>query len=311
MKSLLRVLSLSAIIFSCTQSNQKSDLYNLSNGSVERIENFDSRFITPRNVDIWLPDDYSINNKYAVIYMHDGQMLFDSTKTWNGQEWGVDEALGSLIMEEKVRDAMIIGIWNTTDRHSEYFPQKVFESLNQKIQDSLYSLNKYQENPIFTQKIQSDNYLKFIVEELKPYIDQNYSTLADAENTLIMGSSMGGLISLYGICEYPEVFGGAACLSTHWPGVFSTESNPIPDAFFNHLISNLPEPTSHKLYFDLGTETLDKMYVNFQPIADSIIISKGYSTHNFVTKKFIGDGHDEKSWRKRLHIPLTFLLEKK
>ncbi len=92
-----------------------------------------------------------------------------------------------------------------------------------------------------------------MVNELKPFIDSNFATLGDQSNTFVAGSSMGGLISLYAVCEYPDVFGGAACLSTHWPGVFNSEHNPIPAAFIRYLESHLPSPVNHKLYFDYGT----------------------------------------------------------
>ena len=85
--------------------------------------------------------------------------------------------------------------------------------------------------PIEVFKPVSDNYLKFLVTELKPFIDKKYSVYKDMNHTFIAGSSMGGLISMYAICEYPRVFGGAACMSTHWPGIFSAEGNPVPDAF--------------------------------------------------------------------------------
>ena len=238
-------------------------------------------------------------------------MLFDSTTTWNRQEWGADEVLGTLIENQQVRNTILVAVWNTEDRHSEYFPQKPFESLTKRVQDSLYALQRNEQHSLFNLKIKSDDYLRFLTKELKPYIDAHYSTSKDPEDTFIMGSSMGGLISLYAICEYPEVFGGAACLSTHWPGVFSTDNNPIPDAFFSYMMANLPPASSHKLYFDLGTETLDELYSSYQPIADSIVLLKGYSPENFLTRQFIGHGHDEKSWRNRLHIPLIFLLKEK
>ena len=245
--------------------------------------------------------------------MHDGQMLFDSTTTWNGQEWGVDETMDKLISEEVIKEAIVVGVWNggTELRHPEYFPQRPFENLDSTTIDSLYKLERSPGFSLFGNKVQSDNYLKFLTEELKPYIDSTYSTLSDKSNTFIMGSSMGGLISMYAICEYPEVFGGAACLSTHWPGVFTKEGNPIPRAFFNYLKSKVPNPKDHLLYFDHGTETLDALYLDLQPKADSIIINAGYSESNFLTKKFEGDPHDENAWKNRLHIPLTFLLSNK
>src|SRR6185436_3742307 len=120
-------------------------------------------------------------------------------------------------------------------RHSDYFPQKAFEALSQDQKDfitkQLQSAGKTTE--VFQPK--SDGYLKFIVSELKPYIDKTFSTKADRKNTFIAGSSMGGLISLYAICEYPTIFGGAACLSTHWPGIFAVDNNPFPDAMINYL----------------------------------------------------------------------------
>lgn len=280
------------------------------NGRVVRIDTLSSKFVEKRTIDVWLPDGYSPKKKYAVLYMHDGQMLFDSTKNWNHQEWRVDETLSQLIKEKKVKDCIVVGIWNRNEfRHSEYFPQKPFESLSQAQQDSIYKATRGRTQALFAQKIQSDNYLKFIVNELKPFIDMQFSTHKDPKNTFIAGSSMGGLISMYAICEYPEVFGGAACLSTHWIGTFFP-NNTIPDTFLNYLKKSLPAPSNHKLYFDYGTATLDAYYAPYQKKADEVIQSKGYSAENWITKEFVGEDHSEKAWAKRLSIPLTFLLKK-
>lgn len=281
--------------------------------SFDRIENFESDFVADRTIQIYLPPSYSMDRSFPVLYMHDGQMLFDSTTTWNGQEWGVDETMDLLIAQGSINEAIIVGIWNggTELRHPEYFPQKPFESLDSLVQDSLYKLERSPGYSLFENKVQSNNYLKFLTQELKPYIDSAYSTRSDKANTFIMGSSMGGLISMYAICEYPEVFGGAVCMSTHWPGTFSIENNPIPTTFFDYLQSNIPNPNDHLLYFDYGTETLDALYQTLQPKADSIIIASGYTEKSFLSKKFVGDTHDENAWKKRLHIPLTFLLSNK
>ena len=156
----------------------------------------------------------------------------------------------------------------------------------------------------------TDNYLKIIVTELKPFIDSSFSTLSDQSNTFIAGSSMGGLISMYAICEYPKVFGGAACLSTHWTGIFTAENNPIPAAFMEYLQKHLPSSKNHKIYFDYGSETLDALYKPFQLQADQIMQQKGYTANNWITKEFIGADHSERSWNKRLDIPVLFLLKK-
>jgi enterochelin esterase-like enzyme len=280
-----------------------------STGSIKRLEKFASNYVEARNVDIWLPDGYSNQKQYAVLYMHDGQMLYDSTTTWNKQDWGIDEVLGRLMKEKKIRNCIVVGVWNSDkSRHIDYFPQKPFESLPAAKQHELYQLKRSASVPLFSGKIQSDNYLKFLVKELKPYIDSNFSTLKDQQNTFVAGSSMGGLISMYAICEYPAVFGGAACLSTHWPGIFTTINNPVPAAFLQYLKTHLPSPGSHKFYFDHGTATLDSMYKPFQLQADAIMLHKGYTARNWMSKEFIGEDHSEVSWRKRFNIPAFFLL---
>ena len=176
-------------------------------------------------------------------------------------------------------------------------------------QDSLLKLNRNSDQPLFGAPIQSDKYLKFLVKELKPFIDQKFSTLSDAPNTFIAGSSMGGLISMYAICEYPQIFGGAACLSTHWIGIFTDQNNPIPRVFMNYLQKNLPNPRTHKIYFDYGTATLDSFYKPFQQEADAIMQRKGFDSLHWLTREFVGEDHSEKAWRKRLSIPLQFLLK--
>jgi enterochelin esterase-like enzyme len=241
--------------------------------------------------------------------MHDGQMLFDSSTTWNRHDWEVDETLGRLMSEKKVKPCIVVGIWNTPKRHMEYFPQKALNYLSENQIDSLMNANRGEGTPkLFDGGIVADNYLKFLVTELKPFIDKTYATHTDSGNTYIMGSSMGGLISMYAICEYPEVFGGAACLSTHWPGVFTVENNPVPGALLSYLREHLPPPGKHLLYFDFGTETLDNLYEPFQNHADQILKEKGYGENDWITRKFVGADHSEKAWSQRLHIPVMFLL---
>ena len=284
-----------------------------SNGRIERIENLSSKYVPARNVDVWLPDNYSASKKYAVLYMQDGQMLFDSSITWNKQEWGVDETLTQLMQKKKIRDCIVVGIWNGgISRHAEYFPQKPFEALSKDQQKIVYDSYRSGGQSIFSGlSISSDKYLKFLVEELKPFIDKTYSTLTDPSNTLVAGSSMGGLISMYALCEYPNVFGGAACLSTHWPGLFYMENNPVPSSFFSYLNKHLPAPGQHQIYFDHGTETLDSMYASLQLEVDAIMKEKKYRPSQWISRSWPGQDHSEKSWRSRLEVPVTFLLKRK
>ena len=291
-----------------------SQLPNVSSGKIVRIKEFKSAFVTERNIDIWLPDNYPNHPQpYSVLYMHDGQMLFDSTSTWNQQEWKMDETAGKLIRDNKTRPFIIVGIWNGgVTRHADYFPQKPFESLSAEQKETIYTAVRPNGEDVFKNiKINSDNYLKFIIKELKPFIDSSYVVSGKVEHTFIAGSSMGGLISLYAICEYPGVFGGAACISTHWPGIFHTENNPVPNAFFSYLKHHLPNPTNHRLYFDYGTETLDALYPPLQKLANKIISKAGYQKNNWMSVEFKGENHSEKSWSKRMDIPLLFLLKEK
>ena len=283
----------------------------VTNGKIQHFDNFKSSFVEGRNIDVWLPNDYSDKEKYAVVYMHDGQMLFDSESTWNKQSWEADETAGKLNTDAKNKKFIIVGIWNNgLKRHAEYFPQKPYRKLTaaqkQFVSDILLKLKKI-DQPF---ESNSDNYLKFLVTELKSFIDSNFSTLTDKANTFIAGSSMGGLISLYAICEYPEVFGGAACLSSHWTGIYQLENNPIPEQFYTYLRSNLPNPKTHRIYFDYGDQTLDSLYPTLQQKVDLIMTAKGFTENNWITKFFPGKDHSESSWRERLHIPLEFLLKK-
>ena len=283
---------------------------NLSSGTIQRIENFPSDFVRPRNVDVWLPENYSKDKKYAVLYMHDGQMLFDASTTWNKQEWKVDEVASQLMKVGKTKDFIVVAMWNHADiRHPNYYPQKPFESLPEKYKDSIVNSAKKQYGSDF-KALDSDNYLKFIVEEVKPYIDAHFSVKTDANNTFVLGSSMGGLISMYALCEYPNVFGGSACLSTHWVGIQPYKGNPIPETFFKYLEENLPSQKTHKIYFDYGTATLDKFYLPYQHRVDEVLKLKGFDDTNSKNLKFEGHAHDEISWAKRLDVPLTFLLKR-
>ena len=278
-------------------------------GSIKHYEKFESKFIEPRNIDIWFPEGYNPKEQYAVLYMHDGQMLFDANKTWNKQEWQIDEVAGELIRQNATKKFIVVGISNVAGvRHSNYFPQKPFESLPKKTQDSLYAL-KRDGQPLFGTKVSSDNYLKFIVKELKPFIDKNFSVKTGQTDTFIGGSSMGGLISMYAVCEYPDVFGGAMCLSTHWPGVMENEkTNPIPKAFFDYMTANIPDPKVHKFYFDYGDQTLDAVYKPYQLKADAIMEAIGYTDKNWMTREFKGLDHSETSWAVRVDQPLFFLF---
>ncbi len=161
----------------------------------------------------------------------------------------------------------------------------------------------------------SDGYLRFLVNELKPMIDRDYRTRLDKGSTYIMGASMGGLISLYGICEYPHVFGAAGCLSTHWPLLSAAESYSKPDletmiqAFATYLKRKLPKPGQNKIWMDHGTINLDSFYQPYQVAMDQVFNEQGWQQgKDLESRVYEGADHNEASWRVRLHEPLKFLM---
>mgnify|MGYP000400901846 CR=1 FL=1 len=276
-------------------------------GQLQRIPNFPSEFIEARRVDIWTPENSS--GPYKVLFMHDGQMLFQRDSTWNGQEWGVDESLDSLYKNGHIEDIMVVAIWNIYEhRHRNYFPQKPFESLSQNVQDSLLTLARPgQEKDLYSAAPNSDDYLQFIFKELLPFLDENYSINKD--ELYMMGSSMGGLISMYAAMEYSRKLKGVACLSTHWPGVFENENNPIPDAFIEYMSAHQREAKRTKWYFDRGDATLDALYPKPQNRVDSLYRSWNFESAQFKSMVFPGDPHEETAWRKRFPKAVLFLLK--
>ncbi|MGH8253691.1 MAG: alpha/beta hydrolase [Steroidobacteraceae bacterium] len=278
-----------------------AELPRVTTGHIERLTDFPSRYVAARNVDVWLPDGYGPGNRYAVIYAMDGQMLFDPATTWNHQSWRFDAALGALIATGRVRDAIVVGVWNDPKlRHAEYFPQKSLPFVPPVLRE------KFVREWLHGRPL-ADRFLHFLVGELKPAIDARFLTDTRRENTFILGSSMGGMISLYALSEYPDVFGGAACLSTHWIGTFS-ENASLPLAAFTYLQSHLPDPRTHRIYMDRGTVELDALYGAAQPFANDLFHERGYTDANFESRVYAGAGHNEKDWGARLAEPLLFLL---
>ena len=272
----------------------------VASGRIERLSNFPSKFVDARNIDVWLPESYSPSRRCRVIYMHDGQTLFSGQKIGSRQFWGVAETASTLIGEGKLEELIVVGIWNNGRyRDSEYFPQKALAFLPGETRIAFVD-KKLGRQP------RADRYLHFIVEEVKPAIDGKFATRPGRDETVIMGSSMGALISLYAICEYPQVFGAAACLSTHWLSGLVNDAS-IPLATFEYLRNHIPDPACHRIYMDRGTVGLDASYAVHQQFFDLMMADKGYGDGNYVSHVFPGAGHDEGAWAARLKIPLMFI----
>ena len=151
-----------------TVGDGNPDKPKVSVGKLDFYPEFESTsgLVTPRNVYVWVPDNYSKGKKYSVVYMSDGQNLLDPEKMFNHQEWRVDETFGGLVAEGRIQNCIVVGVANSfRTRSQEYFPQDVFELYSPELKD--YSRSKR----LGEDDLLGNNYLKFLVEELKPFID--------------------------------------------------------------------------------------------------------------------------------------------
>ncbi len=314
---ILNITSVSA------QSVHTDTMYNMvSTGTLIRLHDFPSDYVESRNIDLWFPHEFTANNPYAILYMHDGQMLFDSTSTWNHQSWDVETTIQRLIDQDSIVQTVVVGIWNSTaHRHEEFFPEEVWHKINQAKRDSL--LKKMEgilpDSGSFSPL--SNRYLKFLTQEIKPYLEKRFGLRTSKRNTYIAGSSMGGLISWYALCMYPEIFSGAACISTHWPGVHpallfdrngrivpeQNALNPVPPALISWLTNHIPSSGNHKLYFDCGDQTLDALYPVWQRQVDAALRNSNIPAINWKTAYYPGTDHSEKAWKARFDQVVLFL----
>lgn len=254
-------------------------------------------------IDVWLPSGYDAasSHHYPVIYMHDGQNLFDPSTTWNHQAWEMDSVATSEAAFGRISVPIIVGVHSFQEtRVPDLFPRKAFKYIKGASQDSIEWTGKMM-------PLRGDDYAAFIVETVKPIIDRDYKTYTDPRHTFVMGSSMGGLMSLYMMCEYPKVFGGAACLSTHWIG--KHPEGVFPNAMKKYLEKNLPRDKRHRLYFDHGTTTADAQYGIWEDMMLKYIQSQGYQKpYTLMNHVEYGAAHNENWWKWRVHLPLRFLL---
>lgn len=275
-----------------------------------------SRDFPRRKVMVWLPPGYDAGRRrYGVLYVQDGQNLFAPANPFGHGPWDVDGHLRRLAAAHAgPREVIVVGIWNGgLDRSREYEPAAAIEALPPGLRPLVPDASSSDDR-----SPRSDQYLDFLVGELKPFIDRTYRTRRGRADTFLMGSSKGGLVSLYALCRHPGVFGGAACLSTHW--ILTTNPvllSPAPDArvariaeaWQDWLAGHLPRAGRHRLYFDHGSRGLDALYGPWQARMDALAQARGYRPgRDYLSLAFEGADHNEAAWRARLDQPLRFLL---
>ncbi|MES3025421.1 MAG: alpha/beta hydrolase-fold protein [Pseudomonadota bacterium] len=244
-------------------------------GKVSIIDGFESpQLKNKRNLRIYLPPSYQENaaKRYPVLYMHDGQNLFDAKSAAYGVEWGIDETVNRLIATGKLDEIIVVGIDNTPDRIPEYTP----------CCDPKYGGGKL------------DGYRAFIVDTLKPYIDKTLRTLPGKESTAIMGSSLGGVASVAIAQRHPEVFSKAGGVSSSF--------------WWNKkgMITALPARVPVNFYIDAGTK--DDGLEDTVGMRDAML-AKGYRDGvDLMFYSADGASHNEKSWAARVEKPLLWFF---
>jgi predicted alpha/beta superfamily hydrolase len=236
----------------------------------------DTAFFMPqlgktRRIWIYLPQGYGDSKKhYPVMYMQDGQSLFDKFTSTFGDEWGIDECMDSLIAKGKPA-CIIVGIDNGGEaRMNEYNPYE-------------FTWRDSATAKIFLP--QGNEYINFLAQTLKPFIDKKYRTLPTKENTIIAGASMGGLIAYYAALKYPEVFGKA--------GIFSPAFWTAPE--IKALTDSVTKKVSGKFFFYIGGKEAGVYVTDMNGVAERL----GSNSNTMIYTVIDADGkHEEKAWGK-------------
>lgn len=269
-------------------------------GTLVYWTDFPSAILGPRrHVSVWLPPGYEADagRRYKVLYMSDGQNLFDPRIANTGVDWGVDEAITALVDESAIDPLIVVGVWSSPMRGPEYSPWHG-----------------------------AGDYARFLIEELMPRVNAEFRTLTGPENTAHMGSSMGGLLSFYLATKHPGVFGACGCVSTHFPlseaiaaQYFPMQDSAAPAAaapdetpyILKEIAAGLAIPAGARLWFDYGTRGLDAGYAPTHAALRAALTAQGLKEgEDFIMRAYDGADHNETSWRARLKDPLRFLYGK-
>ncbi|OEK03830.1 esterase [Roseivirga sp. 4D4] len=275
MKSLF-IFGAFAILFSCQSTNKASTVE--SNGKLTILE--DVGVIPgqdePRTIRVYTPPGYAeSDDSYPVLYMHDGQNLFEDSTSFAG-EWGIDETLDSLSIKSGF-NLIVVGIDNGGENR-------------------IHELTAW-DHPQYG-KAEGEAYMSFIIDIVKPYIDGNYRTKPDQSNTAIMGSSLGGLISHFAIYQYPDVFSKAGIFSpSYWWGTGPFEQ-----------VDNTDLPSNIRLNFLMGEKEGENMVVPMQRMVQKIL-ERGHASDRLTSKINPEGEHNEKFWRGEFAEAVLWLFK--
>jgi predicted alpha/beta superfamily hydrolase len=250
-------------------------------------ENFGSQFLSePRNVLVYLPPGYGANpeERYPVLYMHDGQNLCNPADAFGGVAWGVDETAQTMILSGEIQPLIIVGIYNAgACRIDEYTPVKA-ERGRAKGHGG-----------------QADRYGRMIIEELKPFVDKNYLTRPEREFTGIGGSSLGGLVSLHLGFKRPDVFSRVAAIS---PAVWWSNNQIIRET------AKLPERLPLRIWLDIGKREGSQIKHQVRALKEMLLAQGWTAGADFAYAEIPNARHEEAAWAARFGEILKFLYPK-
>jgi predicted alpha/beta superfamily hydrolase len=260
-------------------------LHHTLTGHFQHHKSFRSRFLkSARDIIVYLPPEYhsAPETRYPVLYMNDGQNLFDAATAFLGNEWGLDETAEGLIRAGEIQPIIIVGIYNAGfERIAEYTHVKDRRGRGGRARA----------------------YGKLVVGELKPLIDREYRTLADAANTGIGGSSLGGLVSLYFGLQHPEVFGKLLVMS---PSVWWANATILKE------VSKIRHKIRQKIWLDVGTQedaARPEIFVAQVRALRDALLEKGWvAGEELAYTEDEGAGHNEGAWGQRAAGALKFLF---
>ncbi len=289
----------------------------LSFGSIEEV--FIANGEHNRKVQIYYPTDIKINKKTKFIIMNDGEELFQEKDSWSGGAWNIDDSFKKLYQDGVSLNIVVIAldsakrskgkIIDETRRYVEYFPNEVIGFFSEGMKKNTYSY--------FIDK-KDLNYPHFLINTVIPYLEEKFNMKLDQSNLGIIGASMGGLSALNTILEYPNYFGFAGCISTHWVGIKPSEYFLLPirrkitgdeettEAIRKYVDRNILKLKNKRIYFDHGTVGLDSLYG--APQEDINKIFEGNDI-DFKSKVFLDHGHETNFFGERFGPLLVYLLE--
>lgn len=309
MKKLLSTIAIACVSAFSFNTAATPPLQTPCEGRIDRHYIYSPQMKDTVTVDVWLPRLYLENpaSDFPVIYMHDGQNLFDVTTTWNRQSWEMDSVVTAMTEKDLIRTPVIVGVHSVArTRVADLMPERPLKGT-----EILETLDREQ---LKNTPLRGDAYASFVATTLRDSIENQYHVLTGPENRYVMVSSMGGLMSVYIMCEYPDVFGKAACLSTHWVGSvekYTDGYEAFPQAMYDYVKKYIPTDGKHAIYFDRGTATLDASYGKWDDKIISLVESMGYTRPNRLDSMVApGAAHEENAWKERVDHPLLFLLRK-